>query len=186
MPKLSEFSNSILGYAIEIVKTSEKVVDDSARFGAKYMRDYIREGSPTGSKWHDMKNEINGYAYGARIGGTISGSQDGASFLASDRPRRMLGAVASTIYKVEGGKISANYGWIKDQQKYFLLQDTGGYIKKARGRGKTGMGMGLLNSAADGGGKDTLQKLGAYYATNDYFVKRMKTEGFKASGSISQ
>jgi len=155
---------------------------ESAAFGADYMRQAINEGSPTGSEWHRIKNSINGQAPGSRIGGTVEAIRGRYIFQADPTSGQMYDAVDAGPLKFGGTTAVINYGWVNTQQQYFLLQDTGGYIKTASGKGKMGVGMGLLNTAEAGGGKGTIRQLGAFNSTNHHFVELMKSKGFHVSG----
>lgn len=185
MPKLSEFNVHMMQHVTKVIGAAGESLRESTSFGADYMRQYIEGDSPTGSAWHQMKNELNGFKSGSRIGGQVFGQSGRMVFQPSGHSGQMLNSITIGQLKASATKMSMNYGWLKKTEPYFLLQDTGGYIKTAAGRGKTGIGMGLLNTAADGGGRGTLQKLGAYHSTNNFFIKSMKEKGFTVTGSMT-
>lgn len=183
MPKIQEFPISMMNHVKNVIGVSGNALRESATFGSEYMKHYIESNSPTGSQWHATKNQLNSYRTGSRIGGTIDAQAGPYVFQADPHPGKMLESVGPGKLQITAQKIGMTYGWVKARDQYFLLQDTGGYIKTAKGKGKTGVGMGLLNTASDGGGKSTLQQLGAFHATNKHFVDQMKNAGFKVSGS---
>jgi hypothetical protein len=180
MPELNKFPTSMMHFVTKALIASGDSLRESAQFGADYMRDYIREGSSTGTQWHATKNDLNGYRTGSRIGGKIFSQAGKMIFQPSGHSGQMLDSIEVGQLRSGSEAISINYGWITNRQEYFLMQDTGSYAMTAKGK-PTGMGMGLINTS-EGGGKGTLQKLGAYNATNKFFIEQMKSKGFKVTG----
>lgn len=184
MPKLSEFKNFTMEFRKNVIYTSTNNMRESSKHGAEYMRSFIKGNSHTGSPWHNMKNDINGYAPGSRIGGAVLEQVGFRTFEPSAHPGRMLGAVDSGKLSQSGQKLSINYGWLKQQQNYFILQDNGDY-KATAGLKSRGVGMGLLNEKS-GSGRSTLQHLGAFNSTNNFFIKAMVNSGFTISGGSNE
>lgn len=173
MPKLSEFGQFAIEFEIQVKAAGAQSVTSALDFGKTYMRQYIIEGSPTGSEGHDAKNAANGYPDGARIGNV---SYD--EWPAQPNPGNMYRSVQAENAKIKGANISGRFGWIGNQQDYFLQQDSGNY--------KTGkrMGMGLINGTS-GGSKGVLQELGAAVASENNLRTVAKQNGFIVSGGGS-
>jgi len=168
MPSLDEFNQYSQKYVKDVVLASAGALQKGSDAGAEYMRQYISQDSPTGTPWHKRINNERGNRPGAR-------KQTGA----------MLNAVGSTKISVNSSQLSSTFGWVKDRQDYFLQQDTGGYWLSAYGK-PSGVGMGLLNLAQDGGGNSTLRVLGAYNSGISKFISEMKNAGFKTSSNIGE
>ncbi len=158
MPSIDEFREYSQRYAKECLQASEVAIKNATRSGADYMRQYISEKSPTGTKWHENKSPDGG-----RV---TSGT--------------MLNSVSSTEVNSSNKRIYASFGWIKNRQNYFIDQDSGGYWHTAYGK-PSGIGMGLLNTAQDGGGKGTIRVLGAYNYSWNELITEMKKAGFTVS-----
>lgn len=169
MPKLQEFATYTTEWTIKIKKAGAMSVSAALDEGAAYMRQYIAEGSPTGSDWHTMKNEANGYSEGARIGNTDS------RWTTQPDAGNMFRSVQAEDALVERNKISGRFGWIKNQEEYFAKQDAGNY--------GVGMqkGMGLINKKQNTS-KGVIQKLGATIAAEETLRQQAKLNGFKISG----
>jgi len=167
MPKIEEFPVYTKNITTQVITLSAGALKVGSESGADYMKQFIEAGSPTGTRWHIRKNDAAG-TDGARI-----------------TSRTMLDAVGSTAPAASGQKIVTKFGWVKNQQTYFLDQDTGGYWHSAYGK-PSGVGMGLLNMAQDGGGKSTLRVLGAYNKSVNDFIAEMKRLGFGASANSEE
>jgi hypothetical protein len=162
MPNIDEFSNYTNEYLKKVVNISADALKKGSDSGADYMRKYIESDSPTGTRWHKRVNESRGMKDGRVDSGT------------------MLNSVDSTAIAIGSQKLSTSFGWIKNRQEYFLDQDSGRYWHTAYGK-PSGIGMGLLNTAQDGGGKGTIRVLGAYYYATNEFIDQMKKAGFAVS-----
>jgi hypothetical protein len=162
VPKIDEFRVYSQKYVKKVLDASKVALKEGSDSGAEYMRTYIEADSPTGTPWHKRKNDERGNDIGAR-------KETGA----------MLNAVTSTGV-VGTKKLSTNFGWVTNKKHYFVMQDSGGYWHTAYGK-PSGIGMGLLNTASDGGGNGTLRRLGAYFQGQNDFVVAMKKAGFTQS-----
>lgn len=170
MPKLSEFGSFATEFEIQVKAAGAKSVSSAVDFGKSYMRQYIMEDSPTGSEGHDAKNAANGYPDGSRIGNATYGE-----WPAQPSPGNMYRSVQKQDAVIKGQGITGKFGWIENQEDYFLQQDSGNY--------KTGkrMGMGLINTTA-GGSRGVLQELGAAVASENNLRMVAKENGFIVSG----
>jgi len=164
VPNIDQFEVHTKLYVDKVIEAGKDALKKGSDSGAEYMRQYIEKDSPTGTRWHVRTNNDRGNKPGARL---ASGA--------------MLNAVSST--KVVGTKnLSTKFGWVTNRKDYFVMQDSGGYWMSAYGK-PSGIGMGLLNTAGDGGGKGTLRRLGAYFQGQNDFVAAMKKAGFTQSDS---
>ena len=173
MPKLAEFDGFAMDYAIRAKAVAATAVSAALDAGAAYMREYIAGGSPTGSSWHDLKNEANGYPAGSRMGNTNPAL--GATHADAGN---MFRSVQAEDARVTSDTISGRFGWIGNQQDYFLQQDSGHY--------KVGKqtGMGLLNKA-ERSSKGVLQEIGAAVAAEEKLRSEARAGGFKITGGGS-
>jgi len=162
MPSINEFEVYTYEYIKKIINLSANALKKGSDSGADYMRKYIEQDSPTGTPWHKKANDSRGMNGGRVATGT------------------MLNAIDSTAIAIGGQKISSNFGWVKNKQDYFVMQDSGGYWHSAYGK-PSGIGMGLLNTAQDGGGNGTIRFLGAYYHAERNFSDEMKKAGFRVA-----
>lgn len=169
MPKLSDFTAYATNWTIQVKKAGALSVGAALDEGARYMRQYIAEGSPTGSDWHTMKNEANGYSDGARIGNLDP------KWNVHPDAGNMFRSVQAEDAVVKGDQISGRFGWIRNQDEYFVKQDVGNY-----GTGKQ-IGMGLINKAQKSS-KGVLQDLGAAVAAEETLREQAKINGFRVTG----
>jgi hypothetical protein len=160
VPNIDEFRAYTQKYVVKVLEASKSALKEGSDGGAEYMRTYIEADSPTGTPWHKRKNDERGNDIGAR-------KDTGA----------MLNAVTSTGV-VGTKKLSTNFGWVTNKKHYFAMQDSGGYWHTAYGK-PSGIGMGLLNKAEDGGGRGTIRVLGAYFQAQTDFIAAMKKAGFR-------
>jgi len=158
MPKIEEFSKYTRIYVQKAFEASSNAIDKGSSAGADYMREFIGAGSPTGTRWHKKKSPT-----GARM-----------------ESGKMLSSVLSSKPKVTKSNITSSFGWLKNKEHYFVMQDSGGYWLTAYGK-PSGVGMGFLNTAMDGEGRSTLRALGAYNKAANTFIAEMKNAGFTAS-----
>ena len=170
MPKLSEFGRFAIEFEIEVKAAGAKSVSSAVDFGKSYMREYIMEGSPTGSTGHAAKNAANGYPEGSRLGNAAYGD-----WPIQPNPGNMYRSVQKQDAVIKGQSITGRFGWINNQEDYFTKQDSGTY-----GVGKR-IGMGLINKAA-GNSKGVLQELGAAVASENNLRMVAKQNGFLVSG----
>lgn len=173
MPKLSEFGSYATAFQIKVKAAGAMSVSAALDEGKNYMRLYIAEGSPTGSEWHDLKNDTNGYSAGSRMG-----NMDSSIGPTHTDAGNMFRSVQSEDATVKGSNISGRFGWISNQEGYFLQQDSGHY--------KTGkqMGMGLINTSHSSS-RGVLQELGAAVASEEALRSTAISKGFKISGGSS-
>ncbi len=160
MPNIDEFRVYTKRYVDKVLDASKDALKQGSDGGAEYMRAYIEKDSPTGTPWHIKRNNNRGTDPGAR-------KETGA----------MFDAVTSTGV-IGNKKLSTKFGWVNAKKNYFAMQDSGGYWKTAYGK-PSGIGMGLLNRAGDGGGRGTIRVLGAYYQSQTDFIAAMKKAGFR-------
>lgn len=171
MSNLQSFNGVSQGYINLMLALAKTAVRDSIRTGAEYMKEAILD-SPTSHPWHARKNAANGFPNGARIGNT------NPSFGEVDpNSGKMLASVDSSgpVTSGSGSEIAGIYGWINNQEDYFIEQDNGAYGVGA------GMGMGLLNEKAGGAG-GVLRKYGAKNAASSSLIKSMTSAGLKYRG----
>lgn len=180
MPNIQEFPSYLMVFVKDSLSKATGVYTESAKFGSKYMQDAIKD-SPTGRVWHELKNMLNGYPSGARIGSAKETNIGYRIFMETENPGQMLRSVEFAPTKQQGLKAVSQFGWINNQKDYFLAQDTGSYIDSTSGGKPSGVGMGLLN-VKSGGGRKTLRNLGAYNATKNHLIDEMKKQGFTISG----
>jgi len=162
MPKIEAFKKYSQRYVNKCLWVSSEAVKKATESGAEYMRENIQAQSPTGTKWHIKKNNDAG-TNGARV-----------------TTGKMLKAVGTTKITSNTRRIYGNFGWVRNKKDYYLMQDTGGYWLTAYGK-PSGIGMGLLNTAQDGGGRKTLRVLGAYNHSWNQLIEEMKKAGFAVS-----
>lgn len=158
MPSIDDFNKYTQEYTKKVLWIGVESIKGASDSGAEYMRGLIEANSPTGTKWHKKKSPN---------GGRVTTGL-------------MLNSVDSTKVALSKSEISSNFGWVKNREEYFLDQDSGGYWHTAYGK-PSGIGMGLLNTARDGGGKGTLRVLGAYQHASNDLIERMKKAGFSVS-----
>jgi len=168
MPKIEEFPQFAKNITTQVITLSAGALAVGSESGADYMKQFIEANSPTGTRWHKKVNDARGNKAGARV---ATGT--------------MLDAIEFTKPSANGQKIVTKFGWVTNHQDYFLDQDTGGYWHTAYGK-PSGIGMGLLNSAQDGGGNGTLRVLGAYNKGVNDFIAEMKRLGFNASANSEE
>jgi hypothetical protein len=165
MPKLEDFSRYIGNYASETLFNASEVVTEVADLGAEFMRESIATGSPTGTEWHEYKNQVNNYEPGARIGSRVAFDRFGI-----DKNSGLMLRSVSHKYAISSkNKIVSKFGWINTKKDYFAQQDTGSYMSG-------GVGMGLLNE-----GENALRKYGAVVYTQEQLIKIMRRDGFKVT-----
>jgi hypothetical protein len=170
MPKLDDFPGVSQGWVNLILAISSAAVKDAVDEGADFMRDAIMD-SPTSHPWHLRKNAANGFPSGARIGNRDESFGD-----VDPNSGKMLSSVASQgpIRSGSGSEVLGLFGWLNTQEDYFIDQDSGGYDVGAA------MGMGLLNSRAQGAG-GVLRKYGAAVAAQQSLIKSLKSSGLRYS-----
>jgi hypothetical protein len=172
MPSIKSFNGVSQGYVNLITVLSKTAVADSIRVGAEYMKEAILD-SPTSHPWHARKNAANGFPSGARIGNQNSMFWDDVD----SNSGKMLASVdfSGPVTSASGSEIAGLYGWVNNQEDYFIDQDSGGYDVGAA------MGMGLLNEKAGGAG-GVLRKYGARNAASSSLIKSMTSAGLKYRG----
>lgn len=175
MPNITNFKNHTESYAKDVMRLIAIEMRKTAEFGKEFMQDAISNSSPTGTKWHDAKNAINGYGK-SRVGSSVNKKVNGVNVHRDPHAGQMLNAVEAGELKLGGTKVQINYGWVNTQAQYFLDQDTGNYAATAMGS-PSGVGMGLLNERG-GAGKGVLGKYRAKYATEYFLIKNMQELGF--------
>lgn len=166
MPSISDFSGYVQKYKIDTVKQLSTTMSWAATMGAIYMRENILEGSPTGTKWHEYKNEANGHEYGARIGNAMAGL---GRYPVDPHPGKMLQSVAEELAVFKSSAITSRFGWLDTQEDYFAKQDIGDYSKN-------GVGMGLIN-----GGDRSMRQFGALVHVSQEFIKAIKEDGYRVT-----
>jgi hypothetical protein len=171
MPRLEAFAGVSQGWINQIAAISSAAVGDAIEEGAEFMRDAILD-SPTSHPWHARKNAANGFPAGARIGNTDPSFGD-----VDPNSGNMLASV-STLGPVKSGggsEIVGLFGWIDNEEEYFIEQDTGSYDVGAA------MGMGLLNGRSSRG--NVLRDYGAKVAAEQRLIKSLSAAGLKSTGS---
>lgn len=176
MPKLADFHALTEAFISQVVAAGGSAVKETTEYGMDYMRQFIMEGSPTGSNWHQKKNAENGYPDGSRIGNT--NPSVGAVHMNAGNMYRSVNAIGPAIAP-DRSRIIGLFGWIDADKnpanQYFVDQDTGNYHT-----GKH-IGMGLLNGRS-GDSRGVLQNFGAMVAAQGKFESAMKSAGFTRSG----
>jgi len=171
MPKLDAFTGVSQGWINQLSEVAAASVRDSIEEGAQFMRDAILD-SPTSHPWHTRKNRANGFGDGARIGNTNPefGEVDPNS-------GNMLRSVSTLgpAKSASGSEIVGLFGWIDNEEEYFIKQDTGSYDVGAA------MGMGLLNGRSSRG--NVLRDYGAKVAAEQKLIEALSAAGLKSTGS---
>ena len=176
MPSIKAFSGVSQGWVNQVSAIATAAVRDGINAGAEFMREAINN-SPTSHPWHARKNDANNFEPGARIGNR------NPSFGEVDpNSGNMLNSVRTSgpLRSGSDAQITGLYGWLDASETgrdyYFVLQDNGDYEVGA------GMGMGLINEAANGAG-GVLRNYGAKIIAEQGVAKVMVSAGFKYTGS---
>jgi hypothetical protein len=176
MPSIKAFSGVSQGWLNQVSAIATAAVRDGINAGANFMREAINN-SPTSHPWHARKNDANNFEPGARIGNR------NPSFGEVDpNSGNMLNSVSTSgpFRSGSDAQIAGLYGWLDASEtgrdSYFVLQDNGDYEVGA------GMGMGLINEAANGAG-GVLRNYGAKIIAEQGVAKVMVSAGFKYTGS---
>ena len=176
MPSIKAFSGVSQGWVNQVSAIATAAVRDGINAGAEFMREAINN-SPTSHPWHARKNDANNFEPGARIGNR------NPSFGEVDpNSGNMLNSVSTSgpFRSGSDAQIAGLYGWLDASETgrdyYFVLQDNGDYEVGA------GMGMGLINEAANGAG-GVLRNYGAKIIAEQGVAKVMVSARFKYTGS---
>lgn len=165
MPSIDEFPTFINRHAKSVITIAIDGLKSSANAGSDFMRDVIANSASTGTEWHRNKNLLNGYSVGARIGSKIAIGRYGPSA----NPGNMLRSVGVSDPVQSSQTVNVRFGWVTNQEGYFVQQDTGDYKDG-------GVGMGLLNSV------DGDKGISAALHAESHLIKLMKAAQFKVSG----
>jgi hypothetical protein len=172
VPKLTEFNGAMINWTIKVKAAGAMSVSEALDDGAAYMRKFIAADSPTDTPWHALKNAENGYPGGSRMGNQVGGPN--GNWEVHPDAGNMFRSVQAENAKVSKSEISGRFGWIANQEDYFVQQDAGNYGVGSK------VGMGLINKKR---GKKVLQNLGAAVSAEETLRTAAKQNGFKLSGN---